>query len=367
MSPERLEHLIQLVGPLIAKKKCNSRVPIPVAERIVITLRYLATGDSQQSQAFNFRVGRATISNIIRDTCCGIWNALSDTYLSAPESKEEWKKIADDFESQWNFRHCLGALDGKHVAMECPKNRGSSYYNYKGFHNLVLMAMCDANYGFTLVDIGSYVGDNDASIFNQSEMGIAFENRIIDIPDPAVVNGNTLPYVIISDEIFPLKERLMKPYSGKILSEEKLIYNYRLSRCRQTIENAFGILAARWRIFRRPIRASTTTVEGIMKACVCLHNYLLQTDNAFYVPAGFVDAEDETGEIIPSSWRCKTSDETSALKNIGRAGSNNYKADAKAMRENFMTYFNSVSGSVSWQVKHVTSTGATLPSTSTNC
>ena len=301
MSPERLEHLVQLVGPFIAKKQCNSRIPIPPAERIVITLRHLASGDSQQSQSFNFRVGRATVCHIIRETCCGIWNALSNTYLRGPESKDDWRKIANDFESQWNFQHCLGALDGKHVAMECPKNGGSCYYNYKGFHSLVLMAMCDANYCFTLVDIGSYGGDNDASIFSQSEMGIAFENRTIDIPKPEAVNGSTLPYVVVSDEIFPLKQWLIKPSPGKVLSNQKLIYNYRLSRCRRTIENAFGILAARWRIFRRPIRASISTVEGIIKACTCLHKYLMQTENASYVPSGFVDAEDEAGCIIPGS------------------------------------------------------------------
>ena len=128
MSPERLEHLVQLVGPFIAKKQCNSRIPIPPAERIVITLRHLASGDSQQSQSFNFRVGRATVCHIIRETCCGIWNALSDTYLRGPESKEDWRKIANDFESQWNFPHCLGALDGKHVAMDCPRLVPQSLY-----------------------------------------------------------------------------------------------------------------------------------------------------------------------------------------------------------------------------------------------
>ena len=152
-----------------------------------------------------------------------------------------------------------------------------------------------------VTSIGSYGGDNDASIFSQSEMGIAFENRTIDIPEPEPVNGSTLPYVVVSDEIFPLKQWLIKRYPGKVLSNQKLIYNYRLSRCRRTIENAFGILAARWRIFRRPIRASISTVEGIIKACTCLHNYLMQTENAGYVPSGFVDTEDEAGCIIPGS------------------------------------------------------------------
>ena len=170
MSPERLEHLVCLVGPYIAKKFCRSREPISPSERIVITLRYLGTGDSQQSQSFNFLVGRSTVCMIIQETCDGIWDALHETYLRAPETTEEWKRISREFETEWNFPHCLGALAGKHIAIECPNNEGSNYYNYKGFQSLGLMAVCDANYCFTMVDIGGFGRYNDASIFTQSAM-----------------------------------------------------------------------------------------------------------------------------------------------------------------------------------------------------
>ena len=93
MSPERFENLLSLFGPLIAKKKCRSREPFSPDERLVITLRYLATGDSQQSQSFNFRAGRSTICHIIRDTCDGIWNALNGKYLCAPETSDDFKMI----------------------------------------------------------------------------------------------------------------------------------------------------------------------------------------------------------------------------------------------------------------------------------
>ena len=69
----------------------------------------------------------------------------------------------------------IGAIDGKHIRIECPKNPGTLYYNYKGFFSIVLMAECDANYCFTLFDIGSYGSNNDSGILANSEMGMRFE------------------------------------------------------------------------------------------------------------------------------------------------------------------------------------------------
>ena len=50
--------------------------------------------------------------------------------------------------------HVIGAIDGKHIAMDCPKGTGSQCYICKGFFSLVLLAVCDARYSFTMVDVG---------------------------------------------------------------------------------------------------------------------------------------------------------------------------------------------------------------------
>ena len=77
------------------------------------------------------------------------------------------------------------------------------------------MAVCDANYCFTFVDIEGFGRDNDAAIFEQFEMGAAFDNEEFDIPDPRNINDHTLPYVLVADEMFQLKPWLMKPFSGR--------------------------------------------------------------------------------------------------------------------------------------------------------
>ena len=59
-------------------------------------------------------------------------------------------------------------------------------------------------------------------------------------PTHCEVDGRMLPFVLVGDEAFPLKEYLMKPYPGRDLNEERRVYNYSLSRARRVIENAFG-------------------------------------------------------------------------------------------------------------------------------
>ena len=126
-----------------------------------------------------------------------------------------------------------------------------------------------------MLDIGGYGRDNDAALFTQSAIEKGIQSGELNIPGEKLLNNNILlPHVFIGDGIFPLKTWLIKPFPGKRLSQENRIYNYRLSRARRTIENTFGIYAAKWIIFRRPIHAHPETVERITKATVCLHNYL---------------------------------------------------------------------------------------------
>jgi len=111
------------------------------------------------------------------------------------------------------------------------------------------MAVCNGNYNYTLVDIGQYGSNNDSGVLSNSEMGKAFEDGTINFPAAVHLPGcdqlPSLPYFIVGDEIFALKPWLMCPYPGRNISEERSIFNYRLSRARRVIENCFGILVAR--------------------------------------------------------------------------------------------------------------------------
>ena len=76
MNPERPEHLLKLVGSHMKIRQCRSREPIGHAERFTVTLRYLASGDFQQSVSFNFSVCRSAVSYIIRDITFGMPSVL---------------------------------------------------------------------------------------------------------------------------------------------------------------------------------------------------------------------------------------------------------------------------------------------------
>ena len=202
---------------------------------------------------------------------------MENGYLKAPETTSEWKKVACDFERKWNFPNCLGSIDGKHVVMQAPARLVSSFFNYKKFHSIVLLAVVNSNYEFIMVDIGDSGRQSDGGAFAASKLGYAMEHNLLHLTELRQLGNSNkaFQYVFVGDEAFPLKTYMIKLYPRTSLGEKERIANYQISRARRQVENVFGICASRFRIFRRPIIAQVDTVVAVTKAVVGLHNLLM--------------------------------------------------------------------------------------------
>ena len=104
------------------------------------------------------------------------------------------------------------------------------------------------------------------------------EANTLNIPNskPPPKSEKPLPFVIVGDEVFPLKKYLLRPYPGVSSrnDESKQIYNYRLWRARRVVENAFGILTQKFRLFYGRIQLSPENADKVVLAACVLHNYL---------------------------------------------------------------------------------------------
>lgn len=199
--------------------------------------------------------------------------------------------------------------------------------------------MVDHNYNFTFIDIGSYGSISDGGIFAKSSLQKALEGNLLHQPDGSVILG---------DEAFPLKPYLMKPYPRRNqLTLAQKVFNYRHCRARRVVENAFGIMSSRFRVFRSPISLAPQTVGKLIKATCALHNWIRKVGN----DVATADIEEHaTGRIIPGSWR--NDPRPNGVVDVRAALQRNYLPEARQRREDFTDYFTGT-GALDWQYRMI--------------
>ncbi|KAI6186070.1 hypothetical protein M3Y98_00092900 [Aphelenchoides besseyi] len=169
-------------------------------------------------------------------------------------------------------------LDGKHVLIKRPSRSGSNCFNYKHQFSIVLLAVCDADGIFRYIDIGGYGHESDGGLFDRSDLKKALDdaNNPLNIPSSAALPNTEvqLPFFFVADAAFPLLPNIMKPYGGRNLTDENQRFNYRISRARITIERAFGVLTARWRVLLKPIEMKAENIDNVIWSTVALHNII---------------------------------------------------------------------------------------------
>ena len=109
-----------------------TRQPIDPEIKITITLRFLATGESYESLMYQFRVHSSTISKFSPVVCNKICETSNGWFLRLPDPTEEREVIEHETRRLWQFPKCIGAANGKHIAIIHPSNSGSEFYNYEG-------------------------------------------------------------------------------------------------------------------------------------------------------------------------------------------------------------------------------------------
>ncbi|XP_017489104.1 PREDICTED: uncharacterized protein LOC108377355 [Rhagoletis zephyria] len=187
MSCEDFDYLVEHLTPYIGKSNTRFRKAISVGERLAVTLRYLATGDSFSSLMTVFLIGKTTICHIVHETCAAIFTALKDKFLKVPNTPGQWAEVADQFAKRWNFPNCCGALD----------------------------------------EVGAYGRESDGGVFARCKLSSALADNTINFPPrrPLPNEADPMPFVIIADDAFPLKPYILKPFSYREQVMSHKIFN----------------------------------------------------------------------------------------------------------------------------------------------
>ena len=193
----------------------------------------------------------------------------------------------------------------KNIVIIPPPNSCSSYYNYNHTNSIVLLATAGPNCECLFADLGTNGRINNSGIWNKSNLCRAIENREIGLLEPRALpyRLKKLPFVILGEDAFALKNYIIKPFPQRNLTIEKRIYNYRHSRARSIWENMFGILTNCWRVFHTTMHLSPERATSVTLSALILRNYLLKSPSkSTYCTMGLIDQEDEQGKVIAGSW-----------------------------------------------------------------
>lgn len=255
-----------------------------------------------------------------------------------PETADEWVYKSEGF----TFPHCLGAIDGKHITIQSPAKSASDYINYKGSFSIVLLALVDSNYCFLFADVGCKGRISDGGVFNQSVLCQKLSSGSMNLPPPSPLPGgdNDIPFVFLGDGAFALSSHIMKPFPGHhAQGSPERIFNQQLSHSRVKVENTFGILSNRFRIFKKAIALETPLRASIISmSCLLLHNFLRYSSSSrnIYTPPGSFDTFIDGELVRPGSWRNENRDSALLpLQNVPRRPTQT----ATQIRLDFMNYF----------------------------
>ncbi|KAK3873579.1 hypothetical protein Pcinc_021422 [Petrolisthes cinctipes] len=271
---EGILFVTNLVRETLARPTARNKALSPEM-KVIITLRFLATGKMQLCNSDDLGPSQQTVSRVITETL----DALSSRpilaqFIKFPITPQETQRKKMEFVQVAGFPGVIGVIDGTHIRITAPKEFEAEYVNRKRYHSINTQIVFDAKY--KIIDIvANWPGSvHDARILNESGLNRFVFGRGM-LPDGCHLLG---------DSGYPSKKWLLTPY---LRPRPGLQSNY--NRChkktRSVVERGIGQLKRRFHVLHGEIRVSPPAkVCMVIEVCAMLHN--ICKDRNIGIPAG---------------------------------------------------------------------------------
>uniref|UniRef100_A0A8D8ZAY7 Nuclease HARBI1 n=1 Tax=Cacopsylla melanoneura TaxID=428564 RepID=A0A8D8ZAY7_9HEMI len=236
---------------------------IDALTRLLITLRFLATGFFFICAADNFGVSQTSAHDIVQLVVSALLE-LRHRYIGFPPSLHLLENVKRKFHGIASFPKTIGAVDCTHVRVQYPGGEeGYLYMNRKGYYSKNVQVIAGPDLQIFNV-VTRWPGRfHDMTVFNNSRVRYWFENTDM-----------FKDCVLIGDAGYECRPYLLTPLANP-QTDAEANYNESLIRTRNVVERTFGVLKRRFPILSTGIRVSsnhTERIDNYIVACVILHN-----------------------------------------------------------------------------------------------
>lgn len=273
MTKSSFQKLLEMIGDGASMGR-RGRKPIPMETKVLITLRYLATGSFQLTTADTIGISQPSASKCISSITRKI-ASLAPNVITFPDEAEA-RTIQIGFYNLVPSRHpggkpfpgVIGAVDGTHVKVLAPgaPNR-EIFRDRKGEISLNIQAICDHRLKFLDVVCRWPGSVHDSRMFRESKIMGHLEK-------------GTSKGWLLGDSGYSLSPYLMTPLANPVTTPERN-YNFSHIQTRNTIERSFGVLKKRFAVLGGTVRQDFNNTIPTIMACFVLHNFLINLGDEF--------------------------------------------------------------------------------------
>lgn len=250
-------------------KNVGGSKPITDETSVLLALWYFANTESFRQVSDRFNVSLSSAHRCLERVVNFLLSKKSD-FIKWP-SEVEAKRNSNQFKKKNGIDHIIGAIDGCHIKINKPGTNQDSYVNRKGYHSILLQGVVNHEKLFIDVYCGEPGSLHDSRLLRKSHLYAK-----------ACDNERSLFYdrmFLLADSAYPSLSWIVPPFRDNgNLTEEQKKFNFKHSSTRIVVENAYGLLKGRFRLFHLENLDIKFSVKCVMACCV-LHNICILNNN----------------------------------------------------------------------------------------